>query len=52
MLDIHTSLRPLPGAEAALAALTVQARRALAILAHPAAATMYSPAPPLAADGS
>ncbi|HTQ32676.1 MAG TPA: NAD(P)/FAD-dependent oxidoreductase [Stellaceae bacterium] len=37
MPDIHTSLRPLPRAETALAALTAQARRDLAILAHPAA---------------
>jgi FAD-dependent urate hydroxylase len=35
--DIHMSLRPLPGAEAALARLADEARRDLALLAHPAA---------------
>ncbi|HXO02165.1 MAG TPA: NAD(P)/FAD-dependent oxidoreductase [Stellaceae bacterium] len=35
--DIHMSLKPLPGAEAALAELAAQARRDLAALAHPAA---------------
>jgi cation diffusion facilitator CzcD-associated flavoprotein CzcO len=36
--DIHMSLRPLPGAEPALARLAGQARADLALLAHPAAA--------------
>jgi cation diffusion facilitator CzcD-associated flavoprotein CzcO len=36
--DIHTSLQPLPTAEAALARLGEQARRDLAVLAHPSAA--------------
>ena len=35
--DIHMSLRPLPGAEAALGRLAEQARRDLAALSHPAA---------------
>jgi cation diffusion facilitator CzcD-associated flavoprotein CzcO len=36
--DIHMSLRPLPGAEAAVARLSEQVRRDLAVLAHPTAA--------------
>ena len=35
--DIHMSLKPLPGAEIALAKLAAQARRDLAALAHPTA---------------